>query len=113
MNVIENVFSNLNTYLVLFLAGLAVWIIRQAMPDHVEGTKVWRVVLRILPILLGGLIAIIPGLRPMPENLQQSIAIGLIAGSFATSTYELLRELVSKKLKAALGSRAKRIKIIS
>lgn len=110
MNVIENIFGNLNTYLVLFLAGLAVWIIRQAMPDHVEGTKVWRIILRILPIILGGLIAIIPGLRPMPENLQQSVAVGLIAGSFATSTYELLREIVGKRLKAALGSRTKRLK---
>ena len=111
MNVIEAVVYNLNTWLVMLGAGVVVWAIRQVFTKF-EGTKVWRLVLRVLPIGLGALIALIPGLRPMPENLAQSSMIGIIGGSFGTTAYELLRELAPEKIRLALGSKARRTSML-
>jgi apolipoprotein N-acyltransferase len=108
MDVIDGVLSNLNTWLVMFVVGVVIWALRQILPDAIEGTRVWRTILRVLPIVLGAAIALIPGLRPVPENLTQSAAVGLIGGSFATTAYELLREIVGKELKKKLGSRVGR-----
>jgi len=103
MNLFSDVFMNLNTWLVMILAGVLVWVIRQSLPTKINKNKVWRIIVRILPILAGGLIAIIPGLRPIADNLAQSIAIGLIGGSFGTTAYEILRESVPAKIRGKLG----------
>jgi len=108
MDVVDGVLGNLNTWLVMFVVGVLIWALRQILPDAIEGTKVWRTILRVLPIGVGTAIALIPGLRPIPENLTQSAAVGMIGGSFATTAYELLREIVGEKLKAKLGSKARR-----
>lgn len=102
MDVVDAII-NLNTVLVLLAAGVAVWIVRQIMPDRIEKTKVWRVVLRILPVGVGAALALIPGLRPM-DTLMQSAVVGGVAGSLSSSTYELARELLGKKVKSMLGS---------
>jgi hypothetical protein len=107
MNIYDTVICNLNTWLVMLGAGVVVWAIRQVF-TRFEGTKVWRVALRVLPIGLGALIALIPGLRPMPENLAQSSMIGIIGGSFGTTAYELLRELAPENIRLALGSKYRR-----
>ncbi len=107
MNVFETVINNLNTWLVMLAAGVIVWLLRQVVPKAIEGTKLWRTVLRILPVVFGAVLALIPGLRPIPENLAQSAVIGIIGGSFATTTYEILREIVPAKMKAMMGGKTK------
>ena len=103
---------NVNTVLILLAAGAFVWVVRQIVPDNVEKTKVWRTVLRVLPVVAGGGIALIPGLRPM-ENVAQSIVVGGIAGSFSSTIYELAREVLGQKIKAVLGSpQARRTSLI-
>lgn len=109
MDVFESVISNLNTWLVVLGVGVIVWGVRQVLPAAVEETRLWKVLLRVVPMGLGAALALIPGLRPIPENMTQSAVIGLIGGSFSQSAYDLLRELVGDKLKAMMGSRAKRL----
>jgi hypothetical protein len=94
---------NLNTVLVLFGTGLVIWVIRQIMPDHIEQTKVWRVVLRVLPVLIGAGIALIPGIRPL-DGMVQAAIVGGVAGSLSSTTYELAREAFGNRVKAMLGS---------
>jgi len=94
---------NLNTVLVLLGTGVLIWVIRQIMPDKIEQTKVWRVVLRVLPVFIGGSLALIPGIRPL-DNLTQSAIVGAVAGSLSANTYEFVRELVGKRIKGLMGS---------
>lgn len=94
---------NLNTVLILFGTGLLIWVVRQIMPDPIEKMKVWRVVLRVLPVLIGAGIALIPGIRPL-DHLVQSAIVGGVAGSLSSTTYELAREAFGNRVKAMLGS---------
>ncbi len=94
--------------LIMALAGLVVWLIRQFTPDKLEGTKIWRVMIRLLPIVIGGGLAAIPDLYPVEDSMAKSILVGIIAGSFSTSAYELLREVMGEKIKALMGSKARR-----
>lgn len=94
---------NLNTVLLLLASGLIVWIVRQIIPDRIEKMKVWRIVLRILPVALGAGLACVPQLRPM-SSLPQSLVIGGVAGSFSSTLYEVVREALGEKIKAVLGS---------
>lgn len=98
---------NSNTILVVLAVGLIIWIIRQILPDRIENHKVWKVVLRFLPIALGAGVAMIPGLRPM-ETMIQCFVLGAVAGSLSSSLYGILREALGEKMKLLLGSRATR-----
>ena len=109
-DVLNDVLLNLNTWLVMFLTGVVIWVIRQVIPVAVEDHKAWKISLTVMPVFLGALIAIIPGLMPVPDNMVQSCAIGIIGGSFATKVYELLREVVSEKMREKLGGRAQRLR---
>ena len=109
MDVIEGILSNLNTWLVMFIVGIIVWVVRQVLPENMEKSRLWKVLLRVVPVLLGAGIALIPGLQPVADNLVQSAAIGMIGGSFAQTAYGLLREIVGDRMKAKLGSRAERL----
>jgi len=64
--------------------------------------------MRVAPLFVGGLLALIPDFRPVPDSMPHSVAVGFISGSFAQSAYDLIRDNVPEKLKAILGSRAKR-----
>jgi len=108
MDVINGVLQNLNTWLVMLAAGVVVWGVRQILPDKIEKAKIWKVLLKVLPLAVGAGLACIPGLRPVPENIVQSAAVGLIGGSFATTAYELLREVVPDKIRGMLGSPSSR-----
>lgn len=105
---------NLNTVLILLGTGVLVWIIRQIMPNKIEETQVWRVILRILPVFIGAGLALIPGIRPL-DNLAQSAIVGAVAGSLSASTYEVLRELMGEKIRMLMGSpqQRKRNSIVS
>lgn len=108
IDVLEDVLKNLNTWLVVLIVGVVMWITRQIMPDKIEATKLWSILLRIIPLVLGIAIALIPGLRPVEGNLAQSGAIGFIGGSFAQSVYGLIRSVVNARMKAMIGSRQER-----
>jgi hypothetical protein len=112
MDVFEIVISNLNTWLVVLGVGVIVWAIRQVLPAKVESGYIWKTLLRIIPMVLGAGLALIPGLRPMEDNMMQSAVIGLIGGSFSQSLYDLLRQLVGTRLKAMMGSRAERLSVM-
>lgn len=94
---------NLNTVLILLGTGLSVWLIRQLVPDNLAEKKIWRVFVRLMPVLIGIGLSFIPGLHPM-ENVSQSVIVGAIAGSLSSSTYEVIRELLGKRIKLILGS---------
>lgn len=108
MDVVESVLSNLNTWLVMFIVGIIVWVTRQILPDKIENSKLWKILLRVVPVAIGAFVALIPGLQPIADNLPQSAAIGAIGGSFSQTGYGFLREIVSKRLKDKLGSKASR-----
>jgi len=101
---------NLNTLLILLGTGVAIWIIRLFIPDAVEETKVWKVVLKILPIIIGALIALIPGLKPT-EVIAQCAIIGAISGSLSANVYGVLREAMGEKIKALIGSPQERKRV--
>jgi len=93
----------LNAILVLLGAGLGVWLVRQIVPDKIEETKVWRVILRVLPVILGGLLALIPGLHPMGDTAQ-SVVVGAVVGGLSSNLYEVIREMFGERIKGWLGS---------
>ena len=109
MDIFNEIFLNINTWLVILATGAVVWAVRQVIPDVLEKSKIWRLVLRLSPLLMGGLLAAIPGLRPL-DVLGQSIAVGVIGGSFSATIYELAREAVPRRFKAMMGSRTTRKK---
>jgi len=109
MDVVESILSNLNTWLVMFIVGILVSVVREIFPEKMENARLWKVLLRVVPVALGALIALIPGLQPLPESLVQSAAIGMIGGSFAQTAYGFLREIVGERMKAKLGSKAGRL----
>jgi poly(3-hydroxyalkanoate) synthetase len=106
MNIMDAI-VNQNTVLILLGVGTIIWVIRQILPDKVEKSKGWKVVLRVLPVGLGVGLAMIPQLRPMTETAQSAI-VGAVAGSLSATTYGLLRELMGNKIKLLMGSRATR-----
>jgi apolipoprotein N-acyltransferase len=109
LDVISGVLQNLNTWLVMLAAGVFVWILRQVLPMVIENSKLWKIVLKVLPLFAGAGLACLPGLRPISDNMMQSAAIGLIGGSFATTVYELLREVLPGKIREMLGSPSSRL----
>ena len=108
LDIFEDVLKNLNTWLVVLATGVVVWVIRQVIPDKIEKAKIWKILLRIIPIGIGVGIALIPGLRPIPENLAQSGAIGFIGGSMSQSVYDLFKTLLTSRARAVFASKAGR-----
>lgn len=110
MDIINEVFLNLNTWLVMLVTGVVVWAVRQVVSQKIEEHRIWKVLLRIVPVGLGAGIALIPGLRPIADNIAQSAAVGLIGGSFSTTAYDVIRESISSRMRLAIGSKAARVK---
>lgn len=99
---------SLNTLLIVLSSGTLIWIVRQVLPSHIEKSKAWKVILRILPVFVGAGLATIPQMRPL-DNWVQSIFLGGIAGSVASTTYGFLREALGARVKMILGSKASRM----
>lgn len=104
MNLIESIFANLNLWLVMLAAGVAVYVIRLLTPDKVEEKQWFRFLVTILPLVLGAGLAMIPGLRPF-DSLAQCAAGGVIGGSFASKVYEMFAKIMSKKIRHKLQGR--------
>jgi branched-subunit amino acid transport protein len=102
MSILDSLVT-LNMVLVLLGTGIIIWVIRQVMPDPIEKMKVWRIVLRVLPVGIGAGLALLPGLRPLDDMVQSSI-VGGVAGSLSANTYELTREALGARIKSVLGS---------
>lgn len=109
MDIFEEIFQNINTWLVVLATGAIVWIFRQAVPEKVNDSKGWRLLVRAAPILVGAALAAIPGLRPLPV-VSQSVMVGIIGGSFSTVIYEIAREAIPTRFRNMLGSRSRRLK---
>lgn len=99
------VFLNTNTVLILLGVGTVIWAVRQVIPVRVEKSRVWKIVLRILPIGLGVAFSMIPALSPM-SDLTQSAVIGGVAGSLSSNTYGMVRELFGGRVKLLLGAKS-------
>ncbi len=94
--------------LIVLVIGTVVWVVRQVLPKKIEDSKLWKILLKVVPPLLGIAIALIPGLRPVDDPAQCG-ALGFVSGSFAQLVYGLVREAMPDNIRAWLGSRAKRI----
>ena len=105
---VVDVLSGPKIYLVMFFIGVLVWAARQIIPDTVEKHRMWKVALVLLPKLFGGVLCLIPILRPAPESWIPSMMWGVIAGSFSQGAYTLLRKVLPDRMKAFLGSKAAR-----
>jgi hypothetical protein len=98
-----------NLVIAILLIGVIFWLIRQLLSEKAEKAKLWKVVLRIGPSILGGLIAFIPHLRAVETNLTHSIAIGCICGPITQTCYGIFRQIAPEKIRLFLGSRSKRL----
>jgi hypothetical protein len=107
---IVDVIVNTNTVLILLAVGTIIWAIRQALPEKAEKSRIWKVILRLLPICLGVGMSMVPQLRPM-DGLAQCAVVGGVAGSLSASTYGIIRELFGEKIKLLMGSRAARNRV--
>jgi len=96
-----------NTVLILLAVGTILWVVRQIIPEKIEKHKVWKVMLPIIPIVIGIGISVIPQLRPM-ETLSQSIVLGGVAGSLSSTVYDFARQALGERIKVILGSPKKR-----
>lgn len=103
------IFTSLNTWIVCFLTGALIWVIRQFTTEAVETSTWWKKVLRIAPLIIGSLVATIPSLMPVTDSIVQSAAVGFIAGSFSQSAYDAIRDYAPSAIKKLLGARSKRI----
>ncbi|MCK4792586.1 MAG: hypothetical protein KAV87_53145 [Desulfobacteraceae bacterium] len=95
-------------YVVMFFVGALVWGARQVTPDKLEESKPWKAALVLLPMLFGGVLCLIPDLRPAPESWIASMMWGVIGGSFSQAAYKLLRKVLPERWKAFLGSKSSR-----
>jgi len=109
MESLEAIAQNLNTWLVLLFTGAFVWAVQQVAPAQWVEAPWWKKIMKVIPLLVGALIALIPHLQPVPDNLVHCAAVGFILGTMAQSAYRLLREFGPQKMKAFLGARAKRV----
>jgi hypothetical protein len=107
-NVLENILGNLNTWLIVLETGLIMWMIRQVMPDSIENSKIWKIFLRLIPMAIGIILSIIPGLRPFPDNVAQSCGIGFIGGSLSQSVYDFFKSLLSDRMRKIISSKGNR-----
>lgn len=105
MDLFEKLFQNMNLWIVMLVTGVVVYVIRLVTPDKIEGSKWFRTVLTLLPLVMGTAIALIPGLRPIPESAMQSGAVGFIGGAFSSKVYDFVSSLVTDKIKLKLQGR--------
>ena len=105
---IGEILTGLNFWLVVFATGAFVWFIRQILPDKIENSKVWQVILRAAPALIGSGLACIPAIRPVDGNIIQSALVGFIGGTFSQTAYGLLRQIAPEKIRSFMGSKADR-----
>jgi hypothetical protein len=105
MDLFEKIFENMNLWIIMLATGVVTYVIRLLTPDKIEGSKWFRVVLTLLPLVLGTAIAFIPGLRPFPESAVQSGAVGFIGGAFSSKIYDFVSSLVNDKIKLKLQGR--------
>ena len=100
---LESKFLSTNSILILFATGLIVWMIRQVIPDHVEQSKIWRLLVRVMPPLIGAGLSFIPGLVPM-DKVSQSLIVGAICGALSSNVYEVSKEALGQRIKSMLSS---------
>jgi hypothetical protein len=108
MKGIIEVLSTANIWLISLAVGVIVWGVRQVLSEGVEDHRVWKILLRVGPMALGALLAVIPDLRPVPDSWVASSLWGLLAGSVSQTAYTTLRSIVPDKIRALLGSKAQR-----
>lgn len=109
MDSFQEIITGLNTWLVCLGAGAVLWLIRQVTPESIENKEWFSKILRVSPMIIGALLALIPDLRPVASSWVTSMIVGFIMGSIAQSVYDTLRDFAPKWLKRILGARAKRI----
>jgi hypothetical protein len=108
MKGVIEVLSTPNIWLISLAVGVIVWVLRQVLPEEIEDNKVWKILLRVGPLVLGALLAVIPDIRPVPESWVASCLWGLLAGSVSQSAYSTLRSVAPEKIRALLGSKQER-----
>lgn len=107
---ISDILTGLNFWLIVLFTGALIWLVRQLTPDHIENTRVWKVVLKAAPALIGAGLACCPQIRPV-DNLVQAMFVGFIGGTFSQTAYGLLREMAPEKIRSFMGSRSERVSI--
>lgn len=105
MDLFEQLFENLNLWIIMLITGIVVYVIRLLTPDKIEGSKWFRIMLTLLPLVLGTAIALIPGLQPIPDKMMQSGAVGFIGGAFSSKVYDFVSSLLSNRMKLKLQGR--------
>lgn len=104
---IQEIITGLNFWLIVIFTGALVWVVRQIVPAHLEKTKWFRALLKVVPVLVGAGMACIPALRPV-QDVAQSMLIGFVGGTFSQSAYGILRSLAPEKIKAILGGKTQK-----
>lgn len=108
MKDVIGILSGVNIWLISLAVGVIVWGVRQVLSEGVEDHRMWKVLLRVGPMLLGALLAVIPDIRPQPDSWVASSLWGLLAGSVSQTAYSALRSMVPEKIKALMGSKSAR-----
>lgn len=109
METVEQIFTSLNTWLLCLLTGALLWVVQQVIPATLSEKAWWKNLMKVAPLLVGAMLALIPDLRPVPGSLVQSATVGFLMGSIAQSTYDVIRGYGPDRLRAILGARSKRI----
>ncbi|MCP4569030.1 MAG: hypothetical protein GY841_15760 [FCB group bacterium] len=105
---IVQIFTSLNTWLVCLATGTLLWAVQQIVSESFVNKAWWKKIMKISPLVVGALLALIPDLNPVSGNLTHSAIVGFIVGSLAQSAYDLLREYGPDRMRQLLGARAKR-----
>jgi len=98
---IISVFTGLNFWLISLFTGIILFIVRKVVDTvnpKLEKNEFYKLVITIMPFLLGMVLAFVPGLR-ITEVLAQSIILGIIAGSVSGSTYPFVKRFLRLFLK--------------
>ena len=98
MGVLSEVLENLNTWIVVLATGVIVYTIRTILPKKITSRHSFGVAIRIIPLFIGAGLALIPGLRPFPQDLVESGAIGFISGSMASQVYSIIRRIMVARI---------------
>lgn len=94
----------LNFWLVVVFTGALVWLIRKVVPVNVEKTRWFQIILRVVPVLFGAGISVIPSLRPI-DDIWKSILLGFVGGTFSQTAYSIIRSIAPDKIKAFMGGK--------
>lgn len=98
------IITSINFWLIVIFVGALVWIIRQVIPKGVEEKRYFRILLKVGPPIIGGLLALIPVLCPI-EGFIPSFLIGFIGGTFSQTAYGILRSSVPERIKELIGGK--------